>query len=129
MERKLIDPADIVSLGVPNYSHGCRAEGARVRLTLSGQIGLAPDGTMREGIAAQCEQAFANIDACLREAGMTKENLVMLRIFLVRQEDLGALRAARGAWLGEVRTPSTLLFVSGLVNPALLVEIEAEAAA
>ena len=128
MDRKLIDPAEIVSLNIPNYSHGCRAEGARVRLTLSGQIGLAPDGSVREGIAAQCEQAFANIGACLKEAGMGPENLVMLRMFLVRPGDLAALRAARGAWLGDVRVPSTLLFISGLVRPDLLVEIEAEAA-
>lgn len=128
MQRRPIDPADIVRLNVPNYAHGVRTEEARVRLVLSGQIGLAPDGTMREGIEAQCAQAFANIDACLRDARLNKEDVTMLRIFLVRREDLGALRAARAEWLGGLRVASTLLFISGLVSPELLVEIEAEAA-
>ncbi len=125
----LINPADIVALNVPNYAHGALAEGATRWLHLSGQVGVAPTGTTEKGFEAQCRRAFANISACLRDADMTLDNVVMLRIYLTRREDLAALRVIRGEVFGDRRFPSTLVFVSGLVGEDWLVELEAIAAA
>ena len=125
----LINPADIVTLSVPNYAHGALAEGATRWLHLSGQVGVAPDGTTEEGFEAQCRRAFANISACLRDADMTLDHVVMLRIYLTRREDLAALRVVRGEVFGDRTFPSTLVFVSGLVGEDWLVELEAVAAA
>lgn len=129
MDRTLIDPDDIVRLNVPNYTHGLVTEGARRRLTLSGQVGLDPDGAVAADFETQCEQAFANIAACLRDAGMGPDDVTMLRIFMVRREDLDALRRCRARFFGDRRLPSTLVYVSGLVHPDWLVELEIEAAA
>lgn len=125
----LINPTDIVALNVPNYAHGALAADATRWLHLSGQVGLAPDGTTEQGFEAQCRRAFANISACLRDADMTFDNVVMLRIYLTRREDLAALRIIRGEAFGERHFPSTLVFVSGLVGEDWLVELEVVAAA
>ena len=125
----LINPADIVALNVPNYAHGALADGATRWLHLSGQVGVAPDGATEPGFEAQCRRAFANIAACLRDAEMSLDHVVMLRIYLTRREDLAALRVIRGEAFGDRRFPSTLVFVSGLVGERLLVELEAVAAA
>lgn len=129
MAARLINPGDIVSLGVPNYAHGALAEGAGRWLHLSGQVGVRPDGTTEDGIESQCRRAFANIAACLREAEMGFADVVMLRIYLTHREDLAALRAVRAEVFGDRDCPSTLVFVSGLVNPAWRVELEVVAAA
>lgn len=125
----LINPVDIVALNVPNYAHGALAEGASRWLHLSGQVGVTPDGETKIGFEAQCRCAFANIAACLRDADMTLAHVVMLRIYLVRREDLAALRAIRSETFGDRCFPSTLVFVSGLVREDWLVELEVVAAA
>ena len=56
------------------------------------------------------------------------DDVVMLRIFLTRREDLAALRKVRGEIFGDRCIPSTLVFVSGLVDPDWLVELEVTAA-
>ncbi len=125
----LINPVDIVALNVPNYAHGALAESASRWLHLSGQVGVAPDGETETGFEAQCRRAFANIAACLRDAEVTLDHIVMLRIFLTRREDLAALRTIRSEVFGGRCFPSTLVFVSGLVREDWLVELEVVAAA
>lgn len=129
MRKTTVDPGGIVDLGVPNYSHGVLTEGAGRMLHLSGQVGLGPDGALAAGFDGQCRQAFANIAACLDEAGMTLDDVAMLRIFLTRREDLAALRQVRAEVFGTRRFASTLVFVSGLVHPDWLVELEVVALA
>lgn len=129
MPMNLIDPDDIVALGVPNYSHGVHVEGSDRWVQLSGQVGVEPDGTVPPGFEAQCRQAFRNIEACLRDASMGFDEVIMLRIFLINREDLEALRSIRAEVFGERCFPSTLVFVSGLVNPVWKVELEVTAAA
>lgn len=123
-----IDPADIIRLKVPNYSHGALVADARKWLHLSGQVGVAPDGTVSSDFDDQCRQAFSNIDACLRDAGMDFGDVVMLRIYLTDRSDLHALRRIRSEFFGDRRFPSTLVIVSGLVDPAWRVELEIVAA-
>lgn len=128
MPTRLINPADIVTLNVPNYAHGAATDGAARWLHLSGQVGVRPDGTTEDGFEAQCRRAFSNIGACLRDAELGFEDVVMLRMYLTHSEDLPALRAIRSEVFGERRLPSTLVFVSGLVDPAWRVELEVVAA-
>ena len=128
MTARLIDPKDIVPLSVPNYAHGALAAEAVNWLHLLGQVGVAPDGATEQGFEAQCRRAFENVRACLRDASMDLNHVVMLRIYLTRREDLAMLRQVRGEVFGTRRFPSTLVFVSGLVDPDWLVELEAVAA-
>lgn len=128
MAHKPIDPDSVVVLGVPNYSHGALTEGASRWLHLSGQVGVTPDGRTAEGPLAQCQQALANIGALLEAAGMSVDDIVHMRIFLLDRADIPALRQARGEFLGGRKIPSTLVLVSGLVDPSWKVEIEVVAA-
>ena len=54
------------------YSHGIDSGPASRVIVTSGQLGLAPDGSCPEGVKAQAEQCFSNIDAILKEAGATR---------------------------------------------------------
>lgn len=128
MPHTTIDPATVGALGVPNYTHCVASEGATRWLHLSGQIGLKHDGSVAEGAAEQCRQALANIGALLEAGGMTVEDIVHMRIFLLDRADIPALRQARGAFLGDRKVASTLVLISGLVDPSWKVEIEVVAA-
>jgi enamine deaminase RidA (YjgF/YER057c/UK114 family) len=98
-------------------------------LVISGQVGMDGAGTIAGGVREQAEQAFRNILACLDANGMDKQDLVKLTIYLTDARFIGDYRAARSAVIGdEIRPASTLLIVSGLAMPELLVEIEAWAA-
>jgi enamine deaminase RidA (YjgF/YER057c/UK114 family) len=111
------------------YSHAALVEGAGKRLVMSGQVGLAPDGSLAADGAAQIDQALANIDTILAAHGMSPANLVKVTVFLTDAALIGAWRKARGGWLGGHAPASTLLIVAGLADPRFLVEVEAEAAA
>ncbi|MEK9724083.1 MAG: RidA family protein [Rhodospirillaceae bacterium] len=128
MQTQTIDPADVVDLNVPNFTHGLSVAGATQWVQLSGQVGVRPDGSLPTDFEGQCRQAFANIGACLTEVGMGPDDVTMLRIFLTHREDLAMLRTERAAFFGDRALPSTLAFVAGLVGPDWRVELEVTAA-
>ena len=110
------------------YSHAVEVpQGARL-LYMSGEVGVLPDGTVPETIEAQAEACWRNIIAILADAGMEVEDLVKITTYLVRPEDVAAAGAARAKHFGEARPGSATIIVKALVNPALLIEIEAVAA-
>ena len=113
------------------YSQLALAEGATRRLEIAGQVGLGPDGTLAEGLAAQLDTAFANVDAALAAAGMSRADLMKITVYLTENtgEAVATYRARRDAWVGEGTPPAaTLLIVAGLASPAWLVEVDAVAA-
>ncbi len=109
------------------YSHGIIVARAERRLIISGQVGLAADGSVPTTGEGQIAQAFANLRAVLDTNGMTITNIVKTTVFLTDRALLSAFRAARGAVFGDHAPASTLLFISGLADPRFMVEIEAEA--
>lgn len=111
------------------YTHAIEIRGAERRLVISGQVGMALDGTVPETGGGQIDQALANLRAVLEANDMTVANLVKTTVFLTDRSLLGAYRAARSAVLGDHAPASTLLFVAGLADPRFVVEIEAEAVA
>jgi enamine deaminase RidA (YjgF/YER057c/UK114 family) len=111
------------------YAHAALVEGASRRLVVSGQVGVAPDGTVAPGAEAQVDQALANLGTILAAHGMGVTDIVKMTVFLTDAALVGAWRARRTAWLGEHAPASTLLVVAGLADPRFLVEVEAEAAA
>ena len=111
------------------YTHAIQITGDYRRLIISGQVGMALDGTVPGTGEGQIAQAFANLRAVLTENGMTVENIVKTTAFLTDRELLPAYRQARGAVFGGHAPASTLLFVAGLADPGWVVEIEAEAVA
>ncbi|MDH7570434.1 MAG: RidA family protein [Armatimonadota bacterium] len=114
---------------VSTYSHAVEVPPNARWLFISGQVALRPDGSMPDGFRAQCEEAWNNLFRVLAAAGMGRENLVKLTVFLVREEDLPVFREVRDRFLGDARPATTLLFVRALARPQWLIEIEGVAAA
>ena len=114
------------------YSQLALATGTTQRLEIAGQVGIHPDGTLATGLAAQLDAAFANVDAALAAANMTRANLMKITVYLTENTpaSVTTYRARRDAWAGTATPPAaTLLIVAGLANPGWLVEIDAVAAA
>src|SRR6195952_2706575 len=111
------------------YAHGVETRAGARMLHVSGQGGESPEGVLAADFAGQCRQALLNLDSVLGEAGMSFRDIVKMTFFLVRREDLNSLVAVRKELLDGVRPAVTTLFISGLVSPAWLIEIEAIACA
>jgi len=111
------------------YTHAIQVTGDYRRLIISGQVGVALDGTVPSGPEGQIAQALANLRAVLTAHEMTVQNVVKITAFLTDRGLLSAYRSARGAMFGDHAPASTLLFVAGLADPAWVFEIEAEAVA
>ncbi|MGO4355108.1 RidA family protein [Rhizobium sp. RAF36] len=111
------------------YTHGVEVRGEARTLYVSGQIGTAADGAFLQGISDQSNAVFENLKAVLKEAGMGFEHLVKTTVFLTSREDFPAFAEVRKAHLGAYKPASTLVIVSGLVHPDVLVEVEAIAVA
>jgi enamine deaminase RidA (YjgF/YER057c/UK114 family) len=112
------------------YAHGVRTDPGQVLIVTSGQLGLAADGSIPEGVEAQAALCLANIDAILAEAGAGREHIVRLNAYVTDRQHMAGYMAARDAWLAPVENlpASTLMIVSGFTRPEFVVEIEALAA-
>lgn len=122
------NPAGVHAPG-SRYSHAAlvTVPGGGRRLVISGQIGVAPDGTVAPGGQDQIAQALANLGAILAAHGMGPGDIVKMGIFLTDRALIPAWRAAREGFLGTHAPTSTLLVVAGLADPRFVFEVEAEA--
>lgn len=80
-----------------------------------------------DGIAAQAREALRRIEVALNEAGATMTDVVRTRMFVTdisRWEEVAAVHAEA---FGDVRPVATMVEVSALISPDLLVEIEVDA--
>ncbi len=111
-----------------NYSHATAVPANARWLYLSGQVGVAPDGSIPDDAAAQAELCFANIAAILREGGMAPADLVRLTTYLIDARDRAAYMAVRDRFVGSPPPGSTLLVIAALADPRYRIEIEAVAA-
>ena len=127
MLSKTINAPDAAQPAGP-YSQAVEVTGATRTLYLSGQVGVALDGTVPADIAAQTELAWGNLIAQLRAAGMDVGNLVKLTTYLVDVADVALVRGARAKFLGVHRPASTIVSAM-LVDPAWKIEIEGIAVA
>ncbi len=114
------------------YSHGMVAPGGEI-VVVAGQVGMGEGRVVAVGdVGAQTRQALENVRAIVEAAGCTMAQIVRLQTFLTHAEDIPGFMAARSEVFPKyfpngVYPPNTLLVVSRLVQPELLVEIEAMA--
>ena len=97
---------------------------------VSGTTGTGPDGALvgRGDARAQTIQALQNIRRALEQAGGSLDHIVRTRIYVTNiVRDWEAVGRAHGEVLAAVRPATTMVEVSRLIDPDMLVEIEAEA--
>jgi enamine deaminase RidA (YjgF/YER057c/UK114 family) len=128
MNRRTINAPDAPASEQFGYAQAVAIEGATRLLYVSGQIPVATDGAVPEGFAAQCRQAWANVEAQLRAAGMTLDNLVKVTTFLSDRRYGLENRTVRAEVLAS-RRPALTVIVCDIFDAAWLLEIEAVAAA
>jgi len=96
---------------------------------VAGTTDAGPDGSsLHPGdVAAQTRAVLEIIDRALAEAGFDLSDVVRTRMFMTDIARSAEVSAVHGAVFGEIRPASTMVEVSALMNPSLLIEIEAEA--
>ncbi len=137
MRRVAVNPTDWGLQWSMNQAE--TVEGATRVLHCSGQVALEPDAGSEMGIRVvaegdlrgQISAALANIDDILSGADMKRSNITSLRFFTTDIDGFLQNYDVYAEWIGEagITPPQSLLGVSRLVLPELLVEIEATAAA
>jgi reactive intermediate/imine deaminase len=96
---------------------------------VSGTTGTDPSGKVLApgDAAAQTEQAIHNIENALKRLGLGLENVVRTRIYLTQMDQWEAVAKVHGRFFGEIHPATSLVGVTRLVDPEMLVEIEAVA--
>lgn len=109
------------------YSHVVTIPTGRLVWT-AGQVGMAPDGSAPADFEAQTRLAFENVGRALAAGGAGWQDVVKVTIYLLDVGALPTVRTVRDEFVDTSAPPtSSLVQVSALFRPDLLIEVEAVA--
>jgi enamine deaminase RidA (YjgF/YER057c/UK114 family) len=114
------------------YSHAVTAQGPGKLVYISGQVSWDRNGKVigKGDMRAQSKQVFDNVTHALRAAGAGWKDVIKMNGYMVGMtpQRLAEYREVRGSYLDAAQLPaSTLVGVECLVDPDLLLEVEAVA--
>jgi 2-iminobutanoate/2-iminopropanoate deaminase len=110
-QKKVIYPPGAKAGG--NFSPGILVDGS---LYVSGTLGLDGNGKIPETFEAEVQQSLDNIDAVLKAAGMTRDDVVSVQVYLSDLQNFQRMNKVYAGFFKEPRPTRTTVQVAGLVN-------------
>jgi enamine deaminase RidA (YjgF/YER057c/UK114 family) len=110
------------------YTHAVEAPAGARLLAIAGQVGVDAKGKLADTFEGQAENAFANLQKVLADAGMGFGDVIKTTTYLTDRANLPKMAAIRKKYMGEAKPAATLVIVAGLADPGFLIEVEMTAA-
>jgi enamine deaminase RidA (YjgF/YER057c/UK114 family) len=126
MARTLQNPTELHP--APGFSHIATATGGTV-VHFAGQVALGPDfSVLGESLYEQTQAAMRNLEVAIGEAGVAWSDVVRRTIYTTMPGEYEVITSAIHSVTGGVEDPAqTIVGITGLAVPGLLIEIECTA--